>query len=368
MFEVKISPSIDKGKISLRTSGEFEFIGRSRVNNGIQGYTNKLSYEPNKSKTFSVSQVGTIVAQFRQKRWYSSQNIFILSVKHDTEIINNWLYILSSLNKALQRFDGGYSNYPTKSSLSNLQLTLPIKSDGTIAFDYMEAYIKELEAERIKELEAYLIATGLNDYALTDEEQRAIDKFRNGEIRWGEFNVKAMFDKVPLKKHKKDFDKKRDTSTQMSAEFNLPLVNAKIGDNGIMFFGRKEDFDSAEMVIDIISNGAVATGTVYPQVQKVGVLWDAYLLKSKFNVNESQLIFLSATLQKSIKLKFAWENKAVWTKVQNEQFRLPVNQLGEPDYEYMNLYISAIEKLVIRGVVEWKDKQIEATKSVINEK
>ncbi|EFT0414233.1 N-6 DNA methylase [Campylobacter upsaliensis] len=39
-----------------------------------------------------------------------------------------------------------------------------------IAFSYMESYIKELEAERIQELEAYLKVTGLNDYTLTHKE------------------------------------------------------------------------------------------------------------------------------------------------------------------------------------------------------
>jgi hypothetical protein len=35
----------------------------------------------------------------------------------------------------------------------------------------MESFIAELEAERIAELEAYLLATGLKDYTLTAKEQ-----------------------------------------------------------------------------------------------------------------------------------------------------------------------------------------------------
>jgi len=34
----------------------------------------------------------------------------------------------------------------------------------------MEKYIKALEAERLEELEAYLLATGLKDYHLTEKE------------------------------------------------------------------------------------------------------------------------------------------------------------------------------------------------------
>ena len=39
---------------------------------------------------------------------------------------------------------------------------------------------------------------------------------------------------------------------------------------------------------------------------------------------------------------------------------------GIPDYEYMELLISAIQKIVIKNVVLYADKQIAATQKVIN--
>src|SRR5699024_1376687 len=43
-----------------------------------------------------------------------------------------------------------------------------------IDWNFMENYIKQLEADRLQQLEAYLIATGLNDYALNDEEKKIL--------------------------------------------------------------------------------------------------------------------------------------------------------------------------------------------------
>ena len=45
---------------------------------------------------------------------------------------------------------------------------------------------------------------------------------------------------------------------------------------------------------------------------------------------------------------------------------LPVNQNDEIDYEFMETYIRAIEKKVIKNVVDWKDKEIERTKDVVS--
>lgn len=53
------------------------------------------------------------------------------------------------------------------------------ESDYEIAFNYMESYIKELEAERLQELEAYLKVTGLNDYTLSQKEKEALKAFEN---------------------------------------------------------------------------------------------------------------------------------------------------------------------------------------------
>ena len=38
-----------------------------------------------------------------------------------------------------------------------------------------------------------------------------------------------------------------------------------------MYYGRSSDFESAEMTIDIVNDGAVSTGNVYPQPHITGV-------------------------------------------------------------------------------------------------
>lgn len=163
-------------------------------------------------------------------------------------------------------------------------------------------------------------------------------------VKWGEFRIGDLFEKLNLGNSNKSFNKKEDTSTVQNDEFSIPLVNAKIGDNGIMFYGRESDFDTAEMTIDVISNGAIATGTVYAQPHRVGVLWDAYLLRVKNQIMTKQkLIYLASCLEKSIKLKFGWDNKAVWSKVQHEFIKLPTKN-NQPDFEFMEQFIGQLEQ------------------------
>lgn len=162
-------------------------------------------------------------------------------------------------------------------------------------------------------------------------------------VKWGEFKIGDLFEKLNLKFKKKIFDKEKDVSKIKTNEFDLPLVNAKDGDNGIMYFGRSSDFEFAEMTIDIVNDGAISTGNVYPQPQRTGVLYNAYLIKPKFNISTGLLYFFSAAIKKSIKLKYGYENKASWNKVKMELIQLPITNNNQIDFEFMKSFIAELE-------------------------
>lgn len=164
---------------------------------------------------------------------------------------------------------------------------------------------------------------------------------------WGKFKIDDLFKKLDLKIIKSDFNKKLDVSETKNDEFSLPLVNAKHFNNGIMYYGREADFETAEMTIDIVKNGAIATGDVFAQPQKTGVLWDAYLIKPKEKINSDLvLLFLSTVLRKTIKDKFSYDDKCIWVKVKTLDIYLPVTEAGNPDFTYMESYMRNLESAV----------------------
>lgn len=159
---------------------------------------------------------------------------------------------------------------------------------------------------------------------------------------WGLFVIGDLFAKLDLKIKKDDFDKRTDTSLEKNDEFSLPLINAKDGNNGIMYYGRETDFESEEMCLDIVQNGAVATGNVYAQIPKTGVLWDAYLIKPKEEISKDALLYLSCVIKKCIKMKYTYDNKAIWEKVKLEVIPLPQDRQGNPDWKYIDNYMKKI--------------------------
>ena len=76
------------------------------------------------------------------------------------------------------------------------------------------------------------------------------------------------------------------------------------------------------MSIDIVNDGAVSTGDVYPQPGKTGVLYNAYLIKpkSELKVIPKTLMFFASAIQKAIKPLYGYEKKPVGTELKTMLF------------------------------------------------
>lgn len=170
---------------------------------------------------------------------------------------------------------------------------------------------------------------------------------------WGAFKNNELFEKLALKRLKKTFDKKNDVSTKRTKEYNLPLINAKAGDNGIMYYGRECDWESEELTLDVVNDGAISTGMVYAQPQRTGTLYNAYQIRLKDRIpTYRQLLFLQRCLQTNIQLKFDYYNKATWDdKVENETIDLPLKtssdlnnyNKSDIDWQFMEEFIKELE-------------------------
>ena len=112
----------------------------------------------------------------------------------------------------------------------------------------MQERISVLEQERISVLEQYLLAAGLDDYKLTTEDQETLNK----KATFKPFSIGDLF--VPLKGGYIGTGKKIGSATKArSEEYCIPLTCAKLGDNGIMYWGKKGDFRTYTNAISIIA-------------------------------------------------------------------------------------------------------------------
>ena len=387
--------SFKVSKLELVSDGKTPAYSSDTRNNGCVGFVDKepLFKITEETPVYLVFGDHTRTMNIVHEDFCVMDNIKVLVplVEMSDEVL---LYITTCWKKAIPSL--GYARHWSVAKTARFELPVVESNNSNheytvddIDYEYMQERIAELEQERIAELEqeriaeldAYLVASGLDDYELTDDDKEifslspesASDEADaseadcgNGQVVFKSFKVSDAFNKVEAKCKKADFDKRLDTSTVQNEEYCVPLVNAKVGDNGIMFYGRKSDWNTQEMCIDVIQNGAVATGTVYAQPQPVGVLWDAYLIKPVAEVKSTEaLLYMAKCIEKITKEQFSYDKKATWDRVKLCEISLPVTSDGSIDFDYMERYIRAIEKLAIADVAKYKDRLIATTKQVI---
>ena len=299
-----------------------------------------VSYQPYE---FGASQVITA----RSEHLNELRGLFITSVINSF-VIPKYSYVYKP---GIQKYKQDVIPLPLKPSTDPSNY-----NQDDIDWDYMETVMSRVTAR------AKIVSP-------TCHNRRTRKKTPVDTSTWGEFVVGELFDKCDLKRIKPDFNKHSDLSSTPSDEFNLPLINAKVGNNGIMYYGRSSDWESETMTLDIVNDGAASTGMVYAQPQATGTLYNAYQIKLKPSVHEnltvSQLLFLATTTQASIQNKFSYENKAIWNKVQAESIKLPLKPSEDPsnytqediDWDYMDSFMQAIEEKAHKRVASLR-KQI----------
>ncbi|WP_405367204.1 restriction endonuclease subunit S [Ruminobacter sp.] len=311
--------------------GKIPFVASGNYNNGVVKWC-----EPTKDDV--LDQKGCItLSPLDGSAFYQPVDFLgrggagsaILLLRNESMTEMSGLFISAVLRAALTKFS--YNDQINSQNILVQKIKLPSTAGGKPDFAYMESYMRKI----IEESEACL------------ENLRRADKSKTivKTEEWKDFKVGDLFEKLQLGIKNPNFNKALDVSEVRTAEFNLPLVNAKHGNNGIMYYGREEDFETAEMTIDIVQNGAIATGDVYAQPKKTGVLWDAYLVRPLFNISsEYALMFLATVIEKAIKDKFSYDDKCVWDKASQLYVKLPVSKEGKPDIDYMENYMSEILK------------------------
>ena len=183
MFEINTyKKRFDANKVDILESGEYPYVVRMGSNNGQKGFINEDEQFLNEGNTISFGQ-DTATMFYQEKPYFTGDKIKIVKAKDKRFSKKNAQFFISTMTKAFSLFSWGSSSFNVN-IIKNQKITLPIKN-GKPDFDFMESYIAELEAERLRKLEAYLVANGLKDYTLTDEEKEVLAKFRNDKLNGG---------------------------------------------------------------------------------------------------------------------------------------------------------------------------------------
>ncbi|PTI78450.1 hypothetical protein BU064_07835 [Staphylococcus succinus] len=244
----------------------------------------------------------------------------------------------------VSQYNGQQSGY-TLNDIKNHKIFLPQNESGDIDFDFMETFIAELKSQHMADLKSYLSVTGLKNYNLTQEEEIAIKKFNN--IIWEQKKVPDVF-------------VVRNTKSILSRDIefnngNIPYLSASSENNGITsYISYDENLIEEGNCVFIGGKTFVVSYQEEDFFSNDSHNLALYLQDNEHRKKDTQL-FLATCIEKSLQHKYTWGDSISNRKIQKDNVFLPMS--GEiVDFEFMNIFIRAVKKLVIKDVVIWANK------------
>ncbi len=316
-----------------------------------QGLNN---YVPRKNATvlqnvisISANGANTGATFYQSKEFTVLQDAYAIKWIYSNDILTDrqYLFLTGCISKTIF---GNYewTNKAGWERIKTEKIQIPIKN-GRIDFDFMESFIAELEARHIAELEAYLTVTGLKDYTLTKEEEKALKDFNT--LNWTSYNLEALFGKSTRGKRLKSADR---------VQGDLPFVTAGEACEGVSaYIGNDVDiFESNTITIDMFGS-AKYRNFRYGADDHIAVVHTEKLPKHA-------AVFVTTAIHKSSHTgKFDYSRNFYAKDADELDILLPTNE-NKPDYLFMATLISAIQKLVIKDVVLYADRKIGETKAI----
>ena len=308
--------------------------------------------------SISANGANTGATFYQNKEFTVLQDAYAISFKEEyIPNDNQYLFLTGAIAKSI------YGNFAwtDKAGWEKVKkefIQLPTK-DGKIDFEFMDDCIRELEEERIRELEeerirelsAYLTVSGLDNYELSSEEKESLDAY--GSIMFGECKFKDIFDKIKQGRRLKKDD-------QIAG--NIPFVMSGRTNTGVVGYISNPIalFPKNSITIDIFGNSFYRSYD-FGAGDDTGVYWN-----DKTQYSKEAMLYLTTAMEKTLLGKYSYGKKLRSSQSFNFKMQLPTKD-GKIDFSYMELLISAVQKLVIKDVVLYADEKIQSTKKIVKE-
>lgn len=330
-------------------SGTTPYLCASAEDNAVSSY---IDYRPDLKESGNCIFIGgkTFVVSYQESDFFSndSHNLALYLNDEDNATKPHLLFMASCIARSLGR-KYTWGDSISKQKIKDDSVSLPQTHSGEIDFAFMDSFMRELEEERIRELAAYLKVSGLADSKLSASERKALNRF--GAIDWQEYNVKCLFGDSTRGKRLKSDDR---------IPGALPFVTAGEAEQGVSaFIGNKVAvFKKNTTTIDMFGS-AKYRNWEYGADDHVAVVHTE-------NLPKHAAMFVTAACHKAAHTGAFDYGRNFYAKDADAlNIMLPALASGLPDYDYMETFMLAVQKLVVKDVVDWAAKRISATQQCV---
>ena len=304
-------------KVEDRISGDVPFVTAGMSNNGISTFI-KNQTQKEYYKAITIDMFGN--AFYQNGKFKCDDNITVLKNKIYSKEI--YLFLASRINILSEKYSYGKQLRPNR--LDRDIIILPLDNNGKPNWQFMEDYIKQEEKIIAQKLINYyedkIIKTGFDLLGLED-------------AKWHSFKIKDIFEIKAVK----------GKTLSSYPEGATPYVSTSSLNNGVSGYVDAKDGISNEKCISIDPIAGKAFYHNYKFVGRGGAGSAINLLYNQ-NLDENNSQFILTMIEKVSREKASYGVALNGERLKNMRLTLPVDEKGEPHWDYMSKFMQKIEQ------------------------
>ena len=289
------------------------YIGATNRNNGVLYFveSEEKFISRGNSIAFVCDGEGSMGFSF-----YKSENCIATTniIFGYADFINKYvgMFISTVADKVRGKYNYNYKRRLLR--LSNEKLMLPVNDDGEPDFEYMENYIRAIEEKILQSYREFIeiLPPPVKIVPLNDK-------------IWRAFFIKDIAEIVSG----------RDIYEDEREEGKNPYIGASSQNNGVCHFISNENETLEENCISVNRNGSVGYAFYHPY----SALYSNDCRKLRLKVQNEFISLFIANQITAQREKYSYGYKMGTERLKRQKIMLPVNDDGEPDFEYMEAFV-----------------------------
>lgn len=332
--------------ISRVQEGNIPVVSHSVDNNGVKIYSDIIPGRKlfNCRKTISLADRGTFFAAVQKEDFYIGTRVKALEFKDGEHSENVLKFIVTIINNERFRFSYGRN---CTSGLDDLVIKLPLKLDGSIDYDFMERYISSLDVNK-QQIPDYFLDEGYNKacWYLDTIDQEAFEKEFAGKVcddtiildtkDWVEFHLYDIFDI--------DSGNKFDRSKMSMGAPSVNFIGRSSENNGITaYVDEIEGVEPYKKGYLTVALGGEYLGSCFVQDYPFYTSQNVNVLIPKEEIDIYAKMFIAHLVRFESANNYKAFARELNAHIKNGfVIKLPVTDVGMPDYNFMSNYIKSL--------------------------
>ena len=325
LFIIDTGNKFDKSKMSI-INPSVNFIGRSSVNNGITCVVDTIKdVKPYKAGNMTVALGGEYLGScfIQENDFYTSQNVNVLIPRWEMSFyVKKFISLI--IFKESRTYYKAFEDELNRHMTTDFSILLPVDSEGIPNWTYMEEYMKNVEDVAQRKIDALSYIKG---------NSTVIDS-----SAWKDFELQEIF---YIQSPEKRFNANALNILEEQVEGSFPYVIRSQNNNGIKgYIVEDKKYLSPRYTFSLGQD----TGTIFFQEKNYFTGDKIKVLTLKDYVPNLYTGLFLISIIKIPFSQFRWGvdsfDEEILKKV---RIKLPVNANGEPDFNFMEKYIRALE-------------------------